>query len=78
MVPLSTECLASLGFARLASLRFVLEALVSKKELLAGREDELCAAVNALKNPVPVFHGFPLTLAQNLHHRRRPLLPLAA
>src|SRR5208282_2942945 len=48
--------LRSIGFARLAPLRLVLEALVGKKHLLAGGKDEFSAAFAALQDLVMVFH----------------------
>ena len=57
--PLATviaERLAPPGLARLAAFRLVLESLVRKEELLAGSEDELRPAVDALEDLVLEFH----------------------
>src|SRR5712692_5403997 len=44
------------GFARLAPLGLVLEALVGEKHLLAGGEHKLGAALRALQDLIVVFH----------------------
>ncbi len=46
----------AVGFARLAPLGLVLEALVGEKHLLAGGEYELSRTFCALQNPIVVFH----------------------
>src|ERR1700722_540711 len=53
----------TLGFARLASLGLVLEALIGEKHLLAGSEYELRIAFRALQYLVVEFHE-PLPLAR--------------
>jgi hypothetical protein len=45
------------GLALLAALGIVFELLVVEKDLLASREDELGAAVNALEDSICEFHG---------------------
>jgi len=56
---LPIEQLASLGFARLAAFRLVLEPLIREEKLFAGRENEFCSAIDALEDPIPVFHDCP-------------------
>jgi len=51
--------LGALRFACLAALRFVLEALVGKKHLLAGRKDKFRIAFRALQDLVVEFHEPP-------------------
>ena len=46
----------ALGFARLATFGLVLELLVVEKELFAGSEEKLRAAIDALEQPVLEFH----------------------
>jgi hypothetical protein len=48
--------LATVPFARLAPLGFVLKSLIGKKHLLAGREHKLRRAICALQNLIAVFH----------------------
>lgn len=48
----------ALRFAPLAALRFVLEVLVGKKQLLPRGKDEFRAAINALQDSVLVFDHF--------------------
>jgi hypothetical protein len=55
-MPLPVQQLRSFGLAGLAAFWFVLKPLVGKKELFAGRENELRSAVDALEDPIPVFH----------------------
>ncbi len=75
--PPTQRCVA-LGLAGLAALRFVLEVLVRKKQLLPGGEDKLRTAIYALQDLVPVFHHFdvrslqPNGRAQNRNARRAP------
>jgi hypothetical protein len=45
-----------LRLAALASLGFVAKLLIVEKQLLAGRKDEIRAAVNALQHLVLEFH----------------------
>jgi hypothetical protein len=52
-----SSALRSRGFARLAPLGLVLEALVGEKHLLAGGEDKLRPTVRALQDLVMIFHG---------------------
>ena len=54
--PSSSAALGPLCFAVLAALRFVFEALVGKKHLLAGREDELGTTLGTLQHSVVIFH----------------------
>jgi hypothetical protein len=54
--PSSSAALGPLGFAILAALRFVFEALVGKKHLLAGGEDELGTALRTLQHSIVIFH----------------------
>src|SRR4029077_9397796 len=49
----------ALGFTGLTPLRLVLEVLVGKKLLLAGRPDELRAAIHAPEDPVLELHRSP-------------------
>jgi hypothetical protein len=51
-----TRTLRALGFAFLAPLGLVLEALVGEKHLLAGGEDELLTAFRALQDLIVIFH----------------------
>jgi len=53
---LPIEQLRSLGLTRFTALRLVLKPLVREKELLASRENEFRSAVDALEDPIPVFH----------------------
>ena len=70
----------SLRLARLASFRLVLEILVGEEELLAGRPDELRAAVHAVAailswNSIgPPSHAIPL-VARAMLERERPARP---
>ncbi len=57
---LPIEQLASLGFARLAAFRLVLEPLIREEKLFTGRENEFRSAIDALEDPIPVFHDAPL------------------
>jgi hypothetical protein len=50
------QLLRPLGFTVLAAFGLVLELLVVEKKLFAGRKDEVCATVNALKDPILEFH----------------------
>jgi hypothetical protein len=50
-IPLCSICLAGL-----AALGLVLESLVRKKHLLAGRENEFRSTIGALQDLVMVFH----------------------
>ena len=43
-------------FAPFTSLRFVLEALVGEKHLLAGSKYKLGAALRTLQDPIVIFH----------------------
>jgi hypothetical protein len=51
------------SFARLTPLRFVLEALVGEKHLLAGGENELRCTFRALQDLIVVFHALLRELA---------------
>jgi hypothetical protein len=51
-----TRALRALGFAILAPLGLILEALVGEEHLFAGGEDKLSTAFRALQNPVLVLH----------------------
>src|ERR1700691_5813182 len=55
--------LSALGFAGFAAFRFVLEALVGEKHLLAGSKYEFSAAFGTLQDLIVEFHE-PLPLAQ--------------
>jgi hypothetical protein len=55
----------AIGFARLAPLGLVLEALVGEKHLLAGGENELSRTFSTLQNPVMVFHTLLQELCRN-------------
>lgn len=46
-----------MGSADLAALRIVRELLFMEKRLLAGTEHEFCSALNALQNPIGIFHN---------------------
>ena len=46
--------------ARLAALRIIRELLFMKESLLAGAEDELSSAIDALQNPISKFHDWAL------------------
>lgn len=56
---LSIEQLAPLGLARLTALRLVLEPLIREEKLFACRENEFRSAIDALEDPIPVFHDLP-------------------
>jgi hypothetical protein len=56
---LSIEQLTSLGFTRLTALWLVLEPLIREEKLFASRENELRPAIDALEDPIPVFHYLP-------------------
>ncbi|HEV2523453.1 MAG TPA: hypothetical protein VGT24_13825 [Candidatus Acidoferrales bacterium] len=51
-----TRGLGALGFAVLAPLGLILEALIGEKHLLAGGEDELLTTFRALQDLIVVFH----------------------
>jgi hypothetical protein len=55
-LPAGAGALSAFGFAVLAPLRLVLEALIGKKHLLAGGEDEFRTAFAALQDSIVVFH----------------------
>src|SRR3984885_12683892 len=55
--------LSALGFAGFAAFRFVLEALVGEKHLLAGSKYEFSTAFGTLQDLIVEFHE-PLPLAQ--------------
>jgi hypothetical protein len=48
--------LGAFGFAVLAPLGLILEALIGEEHLLAGGEDKLLAAFRTLQNLIMVFH----------------------
>jgi hypothetical protein len=50
------RALRALGFAFLAPLGLVFEALVGEKHLFAGGEDELLTAFRALQDLIVIFH----------------------
>jgi hypothetical protein len=52
----ATAALGPLGLARLAALRFVLEAFVGEKHLFAGGKNEFSAAFRTLQYSIVVFH----------------------
>ena len=52
----ATAALGPFGFARLAALGFVFEALVGEKHLFAGGENEFSPALRTLQHLVVVFH----------------------
>ena len=52
----STAALGSFGLACFAALGLVLETLVGKKHLLAGREDKLGTALRTLQHSIVIFH----------------------
>src|SRR6266403_6282625 len=54
--PTSSAAFGPLCFAVLAALRFVLEAFVRKKHLLAGREYELGTTLRTLQHSIVIFH----------------------
>jgi hypothetical protein len=51
-----TRALRALGFAVLAPLGLVLEALVGEKHLFAGGEDKLLTAFRTLQDLIVIFH----------------------
>ena len=56
-VPAATSAaFSALGFAALATLRLVLEALVGEKHLFASSKDKLGTAFRTLQNPIVEFH----------------------
>jgi hypothetical protein len=55
----SSESLLAATLARVTSFGLVPETLVREKGLLAGCKTKLCAAIDAIQNPVPIFHGLP-------------------
>jgi len=56
---LSIQQLASLGLAGLTAFRLVFEPLIREEKLFAGRENKFRSAVDALEDPIPVFHALP-------------------
>src|SRR6516225_11469849 len=57
----ATRRFGAFGFAGLATLGFVLKALVGEEHLFAGGEDKLGATFRTLQDLVVEFHGrFPL------------------
>jgi hypothetical protein len=67
-----------LGLAGLAALRLVLEVLVGEKLLLAGRPDELRAAIHAREDSVLELHGYLARVADGrLLQLPSQLLPIA-
>jgi len=56
-IPLPVHHLTTFGFAGFTSLRFVLEALIGKEQLFSCRKYEICSAIAALEDPIPVLHG---------------------
>jgi hypothetical protein len=62
---------STFGLALLAVLRVIFELLVVKEYLLAGREDELGAAVHTLQYSIGEFHGGRLPPNRD-PHRNRP------
>jgi len=52
----SATALRTLGFAALAPLWFVFEALVGEKHLLASSKNKLGATLRTLQDPIVVFH----------------------
>ena len=70
-----TGTLGASCFARLTSLRFVLETLVGEKHLLAGGKYKLGAALRTLQDPIVIFHeALPLAPKEargwaNLHRK---------
>jgi hypothetical protein len=57
--PLSIEQLTSLGLTGLTALRLVFEPLIREEKLFACRENEFRSAIDALEDPIPVFHDMP-------------------
>ena len=52
--------LSTLGFAHLAALGVIPELFIVKEQLLAGCEDKLCPAIDALDDAIGEFHShFP-------------------
>ena len=62
----------SLGFACLAALGFVFELLIVEEQLFTRGEDEIAAAIHALKNLILEFHDhsphFPLAITSPREH----------
>jgi hypothetical protein len=55
------------ALAGLAALGLILEALIDKKHLLAGGENEFRTAIGALENFIVIFH----TLLRDWEERQR-------
>jgi hypothetical protein len=71
---LSIEQLTSLGFTRLTALWLVLEPLIREEKLFASRENELRPAIDALEDPIPVFHYLPPWLTSPVPDSKLPLI----
>jgi hypothetical protein len=63
---LSVEQLASLGLAGLTAFWLVLEPLIREEKLFACRENEFRSTIDALEDPIPVFHDLPPLPDQSL------------
>jgi hypothetical protein len=61
----------SYRLAGLATFRFVLEALIGKKHLFAGCENELSSTIRTLQDPVVIFHT-PLRTELGKDRQRHP------
>ena len=71
---LSVEKLASLGLTGLTAFRLVLEPFIREEKLFACRENELRSAIDALEDPIPVFHYLPPWLTSPAPDSKLPLI----
>jgi len=71
---LSIEQLAPFGLARLTALWLVLEPLIREEKLFACRENEFRSAIDALEDPIPVFHDLPPWLTGPAPDAELPLI----
>ena len=71
---LSVEQLASLGLAGLTAFWLVLEPLIREEKLFACRENELRSTIDALEDPIPVFHDLPPCLTSPSPDAKLPLI----
>jgi hypothetical protein len=58
LAALSTHHLAPFGLTGLTPLGLVLEAFIRVEDLLAGGEDKISPAIDALEGSIPVFHAW--------------------
>ena len=54
-----SQSLLATTLAGFTPFGLVPETLIREKDLLAGCKNKLCAAIDTIQNPVPIFHGLP-------------------